>query len=160
MEEHAAIGRTISLACGSKTIYRRYNIVTLFCVDTWWFCYLVCSLLLTAILSIPTSYSLLDYIIPLENETKPIVLFYYAEYIIDQRKYYAPLMIKASIAGTLSMTVFITFDMAFAMCASSIFAVCSTSSSKFYFKTLINTILNPTLLFLLLTDCIILLMYN
>lgn len=69
---------------------------------------------------IPTLLPLLDYIAPLENATRPVVLPYYAEYYIDQRKYYAPLMLKAFIAGTLSMTVFITYDMAFAMCVQHV----------------------------------------
>lgn len=40
---------------------------------------------------------------------------YYAEYYIDQEKYYIPLISKAAIAGSLSYIVNITYDMAFAM---------------------------------------------
>ena len=56
----------------------------------------------------------------MENETRPIVLPYYAQYYIDQQKYYTPLMLKAAITGTLSMVVFISYDMAFAMCVQHV----------------------------------------
>ncbi|KAJ8676307.1 hypothetical protein QAD02_012094 [Eretmocerus hayati] len=103
MREHSEIGRVKAIA------------YTMCCCST-----------AAIFISIPVFYPLLDYISPLENASRPREFPIYAEYFINLDNHYHPLLLLMAVTGTLSMIVFVTYDVAFAMCVqhvSSLFDV-------------------------------------
>lgn len=74
-------------------------------------------------LILPVTSPLLDYIIPLENATRPKALPYYAEYGIDQEKYYYPLISQAIFGGIGTITVLVTYDLGFILVVQHVVAL-------------------------------------
>lgn len=74
-------------------------------------------------LSLPISAPLWDYIIPLENTTRPNALPYYAEYGIDQEKYYYPLMAQAVLGGIGTIMLLVTYDLGFILTVQHVVAL-------------------------------------
>ena len=71
-------------------------------------------------ISIPPAKVLFNYILPWRNGSEPKQFPFEAEYLIDKQTYYVPVIIETYIAGILSMTVFITYDMTYAMCTQHV----------------------------------------
>ncbi|OXU17923.1 hypothetical protein TSAR_015062 [Trichomalopsis sarcophagae] len=78
---------------------------------------------ITVFLSLPISAPLWDYIVPLENATRPNALPYYAEYGIDQEKYYFPLMGQAVFGGIGTGMLLVTFDLGFILTVQHVVAL-------------------------------------
>ncbi|XP_058807871.1 uncharacterized protein LOC131673694 [Phymastichus coffea] len=74
-------------------------------------------------LSMPIFSPVLDYIIPLENGTRPKALPYYAEYGIDIEKHYYPMIAQAVFGGVGTISVLVTFDLGFMLIVQHVVAL-------------------------------------
>lgn len=124
IKKHAKAGRRSYMIYASESL-------NIYIITTWkqrknnkfyFFVKAYCCSTAACFILIPSLNPLLNIVIPLENSTRPLALPYFAEYFVDQEKYYIPLMSKAAVSGTLSMTIFITYDMAYTM---FIYHICS-----------------------------------
>lgn len=77
----------------------------------------------TIFLVMPVMSPFLDFIIPLENTTRPKALPYYAEYGIDLEKYYYPLISQAIFGGIGTITVLVAYDLGFILVVQHVVAL-------------------------------------